>query len=226
VLIAIPGLLSKLQLASITDALKEVTWESGAHSAGSLAARVKNNEQLGHEHPTAALVRQEILSSLDASALFFSAALPLRVTPPRVNRYGGSTNYYGNHVDNAIRFNAVGERVRADMSCTVFLSDPSDYEGGELTIEASFGIQSIKLSAGDAVLYPGSSIHQVLPVTAGYRIASFFWIQSLVRSDAQRQILFDLDTAIRERRDSNPDAPEVIRLTGVYHNLLRLWSET
>jgi PKHD-type hydroxylase len=167
-----------------------------------------------------------VLGALDRSALFFSAALPLKVFTPRVNRYSGASNHYGAHIDNAVRVLPSGERVRTDVSCTVFLSDPADYDGGELTVHDTFGTQQLKLPAGHAVLYPGTSLHEVRPVTRGARVACFFWVQSLVRSDEQRRLLFDMDMALLRLRQQHGESAETTALTGTYHNLLRLWSET
>jgi PKHD-type hydroxylase len=166
-----------------------------------------------------------VLDALGRHALFFSAALPKKVFPPLVNRYGGAANAFGNHVDNAVRaVPTTGERLRTDLSATLFLSDPGEYDGGELVIEDTFGTQRVKLPAGDMVLYPSSSVHRVEPVTRGARIASFFWIESMVREDERRRLLFDLDMAILGLRESVGDTPPVVRLTGCYHNLLRMWA--
>ncbi len=166
-----------------------------------------------------------VLSALQRNALFMSAALPLRVFPPLFNRYEGGQNF-GNHVDNAIRqVPRTPVRMRTDLSATLFLSDPSDYDGGELLVEDTYGVHSVKLPAGDMVLYPSTSLHRVTPVTRGARVASFFWIQSLVRDDGARTLLFDLDSAIQQLGSDTPDHPACVQLTGVYHNLLRRWAE-
>jgi len=224
------NLLSRDELTDIRQALAQAsadgTWEDGAHSAGPQARSVKNNQQLPHDCPAAERVRAHVLAALDQHAGFFSAALPLRVFPPRVNRYADGANHYGVHVDNAIRTLGNGQRVRTDLSCTVFLNDPTDYDGGELTIHDTFGSHAVKLPAGSAVLYPGSSLHEVSPVTRGERLACFFWIESLVRSDEQRRLLHELDTQLLSLRTRDGESPEAVALTGVYHNLLRLWAQT
>lgn len=224
------NLLSPTDLADIRQALTRASaqghWEDGAHSAGAQARAVKNNQQLPHDCRTAEQVRTRVLAALEQHAGFFSAALPLRVFPPRINRYTGGANHYGVHVDNAIRSLGNGQRVRTDLSCTVFLNDPSDYDGGELTIHDTFGTHAIKLPAGSAVLYPGSSLHEVRPVTRGERLACFFWIESLVRSDEQRRLLHELDTQLLNLRTRDGESTEAVALTGVYHNLLRLWAQT
>jgi PKHD-type hydroxylase len=168
-----------------------------------------------------------VLEALSRNSTFFSAALPKRVFPPLFNRYDGGQSF-DSHVDNAIRYDRSGgraEAVRTDLSATLFLSAPDDYDGGELVIEDTFGTQQVKLAAGDLVLYPGTSLHRVLPVTRGARLASFFWIQSMVREDAQRQLMFELDLSIRRLTQALPDHPALVQLTGVYHNLLRRWAE-
>jgi PKHD-type hydroxylase len=167
------------------------------------------------------------LRGLDRHPNFFSATLPKRVFPPRVNRYGGDTNSFGDHVDNSIRFSPdSGLRIRTDISCTLFLAEPDEYDGGELVIQDTGGSRSIKLAAGDAVIYPGTTLHRVTQVTRGFRLACFFWIESMVRADEQRRLLFDLDNTIIGMRDEHGDNPSTIALTGTYHNLLRMWAET
>ena len=164
---------------------------------------------------------------LDRNPTFFSATLPRRVYPPRVNRYGGTENSFGNHVDNAIRFAPDARvRVRTNISCTLFLAEPDEYDGGELVIQDTGGSRSVKLKAGSAVFYPGTTLHQVTPVTRGYRLACFFWIESMVRSDEQRRLLFNLDNAIIRLRNQLGDNEDTISLTGTYHNLLRQWADT
>ena len=167
-----------------------------------------------------------MLRGLDGSPRFFSAVLPLKVFTPRINRYAGHSNAYGNHIDNAVRVLQGGQRVRTDVSCTVFLNDPGDYDGGELVVADTYGEHSIKLPAGHAVIYPGTSLHQVKPVTRGARLACFFWAQSMVRSDEQRRLLFDLDMNLLALRQRHGETPETTALTGTYHNLLRLWADT
>jgi len=229
-LITLSDILSPQDLTDIRSALEQAHWEDGRESAGPQAKAVKNNTQLAHDNPAAALIRQRVLAGLNRSPLFFSAALPLRIFTPRVNRYGGEMNTYGNHIDNAIRLkHADGggtEYVRTDVSCTVFLNDPNEYDGGELTVSDTYGTRGVKLPAGQAVLYPGTSLHQVTPVTRGQRLACFFWVQSMVRSDAQRRLLFDLDMNLLALRQQHGETVETTQLTGTYHNLLRMWAET
>ncbi|CAN7761849.1 Fe2+-dependent dioxygenase [Variovorax sp. LjRoot84] len=170
-------------------------------------------------------VQQLLLHGLERHQVFFSAALPKQISPPLFNRYGGASNSFGNHVDSSVRFlrNGAG-RVRTDVSCTVFLSEPSDYDGGELVIEDTFGEQSVKLAAGDMVMYPGTSVHRVMPVTRGVRVASYFWIQSMIRSDEQRLLLYEMDNHLRHLRSTFGETDKgVIGLTSTYHNLLRMW---
>ena len=201
-------------------------WTDGRASAGVQARQVKNNEQLPHDCDAAKQIRAMVLRGLDRHAIFFSAALPKRVFTPRINRYGGEANTYGNHVDNAIRFAPdTGLRVRTDISCTVFLADPDEYDGGELVVQDTFGEQRVKLAAGDMVLYPGTSVHKVEPVTRGYRLACFFWIESMVRSDEQRRLLYELDMNLVRLRQEHGEGPSTTALTGTYHNLLRMWAD-
>jgi len=225
-LIHVPELFSIDEVRDMRARLEEVEWEDGRATAGHRAALVKRNEQLPLDHPLARDLGGRILDRLGQTPLFIAATLPLRVLPPRFNRYEGKGSY-GPHIDNAI-FPIPGtpERVRSDVSCTVFLSDPQDYDGGELVIEDTFGEQRVKLAGGDMIVYPGSSLHHVTPVTRGTRYAAFFWTQSLVRADAQRRLLFDLDSAIQAIGDDHPEHGSIDALTGVYHNLLRQWSET
>ena len=218
-----------------TDELREVrailahaAWGDGRATAGVQSAQAKNNEQLPRDSSATKALQQLVLGGLNRHARFFSAALPKRVFPPLFNRYGGTANAFGNHVDNAVRFipGSQGERVRTDVSCTLFLNEPADYDGGELAVEDTFGSQRIKLPAGDMVLYPGTSVHRVEPVTRGFRIASFFWIESMVRSDEARRLLFEMDAHLMRLRSSVGEAePAVIGLTGTYHNLLRMWAD-
>jgi PKHD-type hydroxylase len=208
--------------------LQRAHWGDGRVTAGVQSRQVKNNEQLGQDSAEARALQQIVLGGLNRHQLFFSAALPKRIFPPLFNRYGGATNAFGSHVDNAIRYlpSGRGERVRTDVSCTLFLSEPADYEGGELVVEDTFGAPHIKLPAGDMVLYPGTSVHRVEPVTRGQRVASFFWLESMVRSDEQRRLLFDMDQHLMRLRASVGETdPAVIGLTGTYHNLLRLWAD-
>ena len=226
-LLRIPQLLKPDELAAVRRALDGADWTDGRETAGVQGAQVKRNEQLPEASPLKAELGAVVQRALDRNPLFFAAALPLRVLPPRFNRYqGGGT--YGFHMDGSVmRAGGVDGKawLRSDVSCTLFISEPDDYDGGELVISGTFGDQRIKLPAGDMVVYPSSSLHQVTPVTRGVRLASFFWVQSMVRDDAQRRMLFEMDTSIEALRRSGADAAAVLRLTGVYHNLLRRWSE-
>ncbi len=205
----------------------DAPWVAGESSAGSQAVTQKNNQQLAQESEASRHLQNLILRALQRDPLFYSAALPRKILPPLFNRYQGSQNAYGPHIDGAVMKDPLsGQWLRSDISCTVFLSSPEDYDGGELQVEDTFGSHQLKLQAGDAVLYPGTSVHQVTPVTRGTRWASFFWIESLVRSDAQRRLLFDLDMNLLKLRSQWGETPETIALTGVYHNLLRQWSDT
>ncbi len=229
-LLTLPDILSPADLVRARELLSRASWVDGRESAGPQARTVKNNQQLPHESQAATTIRQLVLNGLNRSPLFFSAALPLRIFTPRVNRYGGDTNTYGNHIDNAIRLQATEaggtEYVRTDVSCTVFLNDPADYDGGELTVSDTYGTRGVKLPAGHAVLYPGTSLHQVTPVTRGERLACFFWVQSMVRSDDQRRLLYELDMNLLTLRQQHGETAETTALTGAYHNLLRMWAET
>jgi PKHD-type hydroxylase len=225
-LLNIPGVLAPDELRQVRELLAGAVWGDGRVTAGAQAASVKNNEQLAQDGETARALRAIVLQGLERHTLFFSAALPKNVFPPMFNRYAGATNHYGNHVDAAIRYAPAG-RVRTDISCTLFLSDPADYDGGELAIEDGVGAQRVRLPAGDMVLYPGTSVHRVEPVTRGARIASFFWIESMVRSEEQRRLLFEMDRHLMHLRSSIGETdPGVVGLTGTYHNLLRLWADT
>ncbi|MDD2881821.1 MAG: Fe2+-dependent dioxygenase [Rhodoferax sp.] len=225
-LLTLPHLLTPDDVLAARRLLANAPWTDGRASAGEQAVRVKNNEQLPHDCDAAGHIRAMVLRGLDNSPTFFSAALPKRVFTPRVNRYGGDSNFYGKHIDNAVRSLPNGQRVRTDISCTVFLNDPADYEGGELTVADTYGEQTVKLPAGHAVLYPGTSLHQVKPVTRGQRIACFFWVESMVRSDEQRRLLLELDMNLLALRQQRGESDETTALTGVYHNLLRMWADT
>jgi PKHD-type hydroxylase len=214
-------------LTAIRAELHDASWQAGRETAGLQAAAIKNNEQLPHDSLAMIAIRKRVLEALDRHPQFFSATLPRRVFPPRVNRYGGETNSFGDHVDNAIRFAPdTGLRVRTDISCTLFLADPESYDGGELIIRETNFERHAKLPAGDAIVYPGTSVHRVAPVTRGYRLACFFWIESMIREDDRRQLLFDLDQTIIAMRNAQGDNEHTIALTGTYHNLLRMWSDT
>ncbi len=223
---ALSSLLTPAQVAAARHALESApSWIDGKATAGHQGARVKNNEQLPVEDPVGRDVGELILHALHASPHFLSAALPLHILPPMFNRYAGGQTF-GNHVDGSIRLVAgTGQRLRTDLSCTLFLAEPDEYDGGELIIEDTYGSKSVKLPAGHAILYPSTSLHQVTPVTRGTRLCSFFWIQSMIRDEGHRRLLFDLDVAIQRLGTENATHPSVISLTGVYHNLLRQWAE-
>ncbi|TDP73083.1 Fe2+-dependent dioxygenase [Roseateles toxinivorans] len=226
-LIRIPAVLSADALRQAQAWLAEAKWESGSASAGTQAAQVKNNEQLPPTSEVARRLQDLILGVLERHPLFFSAALPKKVLPPMFNRYGGATNTYGAHVDGAVRYApGTGVRVRTDISATLFLADPASYDGGELVIADTYGEQRVKLAAGDMVLYPGTSVHRVEPVTRGQRLASFFWIESMVRSDEQRRLLYDMDMSLMKLRQQHGETEAAVQLTGTYHNLLRMWADT
>lgn len=224
-LIPVEKVLTRDELAEFRARLDAAPWQDGLATAGTLARSVKRNLQLEDGSPLATELGNEVLRRLQANSLFVSAALPRRIYPPKFNRYAdGGT--YGAHVDSALmQVPGTGLTVRSDLSATLFLCDPDEYEGGELQIDGPFGVQSVRLPAGDMILYPSSSLHRVTPVTRGARIASFFWIESLVRDDAARALLFDLDRAIQGLTPAlRPDDPHLLSLTGVYHNLLRRWA--
>ena len=226
-LLHLPNILTPQEVQQAQTLLASAPWGDGRKGAGELARQVKNNEQLDHDCEAARAIRTMVLAALDRSPLFFSAALPKRVFPPRLNRYGGDSSYYGNHIDGAVRYMPeTAQRVRTDVSCTLFLSEPESYDGGELCIADTYGEQSVKLPAGHIVLYPGTSLHQVKPVTRGYRLACFFWMESMVRSDEQRRLLYELDMNLLAMRKAHGDSAETTALTGVYHNLLRMWADT
>jgi len=225
-LIEIPDVLMPEQVAQSRELLDQAEWVDGRVTAGYQSAQVKRNMQLPETHPAAQQLGEMIHIALQSSSLFMAAALPLRVFPPLFNLYQGGQDF-GAHVDNAIRqVNGTSYRVRTDLSATLFLSQPEEYDGGELLVEDTYGLHRVKLPAGHMVLYPASSLHQVRPVTRGARIASFFWIQSMVRDDGARTLLFDLDMAIQHLRQDVPDHSSTLQLTSVYHNLLRRWAET
>jgi PKHD-type hydroxylase len=225
-LVQIPKVLDAAQLQLFHAELAAVEWSDGRGSAGYISQQVKQNRQLPDEHPVARKLGEIILRSLSSNALFTSAALPHKMVPPLFNCYG-SGQTYGRHVDGAIRpVSGTPHRVRTDVSATLFLSDPSSYDGGELVIEDTFGPRAVKLAAGDLVLYPGTSVHSVTPVTKGVRLAAFFWIQSMVRDDPKRVLLFELDRAIQKVAADQPGQSALTDLAGVYHNLLRLWADS
>ena len=221
----IPSLLTVADCAAITADLAAAVWTDGRVTAGSQSAGVKANQQLPADSPVAQRWGSHIMDALGRSPRFVSAALPHRILPPMFNRYAGG-GHFGTHVDNAIR-PVGGSKLRTDLAATVFLADPASYEGGELTVETSFGAQRVKLPAGDMVLYPASSLHRVEAVTRGVRLASFFWVQSMVRDDAARALLFDLDQTIqRLGTELGANHRDATALTGTYHNLVRRWADT
>jgi PKHD-type hydroxylase len=224
-LLQIPDVLTVEQVAHARERLARATWVDGRVTAGHQSARAKDNMQLQENDAVALELGDMVLASLQRNPLFISAALPLRVFPPLFNSYSGG-QAFGNHVDNAIRQAPRGGlRIRTDLSATLFLADPEDYDGGELVVEDTYGVHSVKLASGHMVLYPSTSLHHVRPVTRGARLASFFWIQSMIRDDGQRTLLFDLDTAIQRLTVDLPEHPAATQLTAVYHNLLRRWAE-
>jgi PKHD-type hydroxylase len=223
-LLNVPGVLSPEQVARFRSVLDRTEWIDGNATSGHQSARAKHNEQVAETNPVARQLGEEVLVALAASPLFMSAALPKQVFPPLFNRYGPGMKF-GNHVDNAIRAHGpTGVRIRTDLSATLFLTPPSEYDGGELLVEDTYGVQRVKLDAGSMVLYPSTSLHRVEPITRGSRVSAFFWIQSLVREDAQRSVLFDLDMSIVRLTQARPEDPTLVSLTGVYHNLLRMWA--
>jgi PKHD-type hydroxylase len=224
-LLPIPELLTAAQVAHARQLLDQAAWVDGRVTAGHQSTRVKDNHQMPEDHPLSRQLGDLILNALGQSPLFVSAALPLRVFPPLFNRYEGGQSF-GTHVDNAIRtITGTAHRIRTDLSATLFLSDPAEYDGGELMVEDIYGAQSVKLPAGHLILYPATSLHHVRPVTRGARTSSFFWIQSMVRDDSARTMLFDLDTAIQRVNADLRDHPATVQLTGIYNNLLRRWAE-
>lgn len=225
-LLHVPEVLTRDQVAALRRRLDTADWVDGVETVGAQGARVKRNRQLPETSPVGRALGDEVLAALARHALFMSAALPMRTVPPLFNRYEGG-EHYGLHIDGAVRpLPGSALRLRTDLSCTLFLGEPDDYEGGELTIVDTYGTHEVKLPAGDLVLYPSTSLHQVQPVTRGVRVCSFFWVQSLVRSTEQRALLFDMDQQIQKLRLRLGDCDEVVALSGQYHNLLRMWAET
>ncbi|WP_180087112.1 Fe2+-dependent dioxygenase [Acinetobacter sp. YH12226] len=222
----IPNVLSKEQVQYFREEMNKIEWVNGKVTAGTLSATVKQNQQLPEDHPLTQHLSTIILESLGQHALFLSAAIPLDIIPPLFNRYKNNESF-GFHVDNSIRrIRGSNERLRTDLSCTVFLSEPDEYVGGELVVEDTYGYHEVKLPAGDMILYPSTSLHEVTPITAGCRIASFFWVQSMIRDDAERHMLFNLDQSIQNLRMQLGDQhAEVMKLTNLYHNLMRKWAE-
>ncbi|HEY0817283.1 MAG TPA: Fe2+-dependent dioxygenase [Rhizobacter sp.] len=224
-LLHVPGVLTPEQVADLRRTIDTAEWNDGRATVGPQGAQVKHNRQLPESGELTRRLGAVILAALEAQPLFMSAALPLRYVPPLFNRYEGG-EHYGLHVDGAVRgLPGTSLKLRTDLSCTVFLCDPDDYEGGELEVMDTYGAHEVKLPAGDAILYPSTSLHRVTPVTRGVRTCSFFWIQSMVRHDAQRSLLFEMDQSIQRLREQHGDTAELVSLTGNYHNLLRMWSE-
>ena len=224
-LLRVPDVFTAEQVKACREALERADWVDGRVTAGHQSARAKHNLQLPEDHPLARQWGEAVLQALSRNGLFHAAALPLKIFPPLFNCYREGGNF-GVHVDNAIRdVRGTPHRVRTDLSATVFLSEPDSYDGGELVVEDTYGAHAVKLPAGHLVLYPASSLHRVNPVTRGARLASFFWIQSLVRDDGERTLLFDLDQAITRLSREMPNHPAVVSLTGTYHNLLRRWAD-
>lgn len=226
-LLHIPDILTRDEVTRLRRALDAAAWADGRETVGVQGARVKHNEQLPDDSPLKRELGGVILAALERSPLYFAAALPRRTVPPRFNRYRGGGEY-GFHVDGSVMLLGRGadrDYVRSDLSCTLFLCEPEEYDGGELIISDTYGEHEVKLPAGDLVLYPSSSLHRVAPVTRGARLASFFWVQSLVRDPAQRRLLFEMDASIERLRQTGADAEAVLQLSGVYHNLLRQWAE-
>lgn len=222
----VPGVLSKAEVAALRARIDAAPWEDGNATSGAQSALAKRNLQLPEASEAARQAGAAIREALTKSPLFMSAALPHTVYPPLFNRYREGHGF-GDHIDNAMRFQRdQGVRIRTDLSATLFLCEPETYDGGELVVEDTYGLHEVKLPAGDLILYPASSLHRVEPVTRGERVASFFWIQSLVRNDARRALLFDMDVAIQTlAKDAGQAAPAIVSLTGAYHNLLRMWAE-
>jgi PKHD-type hydroxylase len=221
----LPGVLTRQQVAQCREVLDAAHWTDGNATSGMQSAQAKRNQQLPEGSPAARAVGDAIQDALAQNPRFFSAALPLKVFPPLFNRYAGG-DAFGPHVDNAIRLlRGTDFRIRSDLSATLFLAEPDTYDGGELCIEDTYGVHRAKLPAGDMVLYPASSLHQVSPVTRGVRLASFFWIQSMVRDDGDRALLFDIDNSVCELARTGGQSGSIVRLTACYHNLLRRWGD-
>jgi PKHD-type hydroxylase len=227
-LICIPEVLSKKEVADFRGLMDATEWEDGRSTAGAQSALVKRNEQLPPNGELARQLGHRIVSALTSNPRFVSAAVPLQIFPPLFNRYNAANgHHFGIHVDNAVRGDHLtGLRIRTDLSVTLFLSEPDEYDGGDLVIEDNYGSHEVKLGAGDAVLYPSTSLHMVTPVTRGARVASFFWLQSMIRDGHARSMIYDLDTAIQALVERlGRDDPETVKLTGIYHNLIRYWAE-
>lgn len=224
-LLVVPELLTAEQVAQARKILQAAEWVDGRVTAGHQSSLAKDNMQIPEDHPAARQLGDMILTALGQNPLFISAALPQRVFPPLFNRYQGGQSF-GTHVDNAIRqVTGTVHRIRTDLSATLFFAHPDEYDGGELIVEDTYGTHSVKLPAGHMILYPATSLHHVRPVTRGARVSSFFWIQSMIREDHRRALLFDLDAAIQRLNQDVPEHPALIQFTGIYHNLLREWAE-
>ncbi len=226
-LLHVPEVLDHQQIAALRQSLEDSSdWVDGRETVGAQGAQVKRNEQLAERSPLREKLGASVQEALLRHPVFFAAALPLRILPPRFNRYSGGGTY-GMHIDGAVMALPAGAgHLRSDLSCTLFINQPEDYDGGELVVADTYGEHEVKLPAGDLILYPASSLHQVNPVTRGTRLASFFWVQSMVRDDHRRRMLFEMDTAITRLTQSGADREALLQLTGVYHNLLRQWAET
>jgi PKHD-type hydroxylase len=223
-LLHIPEVLTADQLAHIRQRLDAADWTDGRETVGAQGAKVKRNLQLPDTSPLREELARDVLKALARHPLYHAATLPLRTLPPRFNRYEGGGEY-GFHIDGAVMALPNGEQLRSDISCTLFLTEPDEYDGGELIVSDTYGEHEVKLPAGDLIVYPSSSLHRVLPVTRGARVAAFFWVQSLIRDDARRRMLFELDTSIQTLTRSGADPDAILQLTGIYHNLLRQWAE-
>jgi len=225
VLLQVPQVLNAEELARFRARLAAAAWVDGNATSGYQSAQAKKNEQVAEDSAEARELGDAVLAALGRSQLFFSAALPKRVYPPLFNRYGAGMTF-GSHVDGAMRVHPpTGQRIRTDISATLALTAPEDYDGGELLVEDTYGVHSVKLPAGDLVIYPATSLHRVTPITRGTRVSSFFWIESMIRDDAQRSLLFDMDMALVRLNQQTPGHASLVTLTGCYHNLLRMWGE-
>ena len=224
-LLHIPDILGREQVVQLRAALDAADWTDGRETVGTQGAQVKRNRQLPDASPLRRQLGEVVLAALAKSPLYHAATLPLRTLPPRFNRYEGGGEY-GMHVDGSVMALPNGEQLRSDISCTLFLSDPDEYDGGELIVSDTYGEHEVKLPAGDAIIYPSSSLHRVQPVTRGARVAVFFWVQSLVRDDGRRRLLYELDASIQRLVATGADHDAVLQLTGTYHNLLRQWAES
>jgi PKHD-type hydroxylase len=224
-LLHVPEVLAPAQVAQIRAALDAAEWADGRETVGVQGAKVKRNQQLPEASPLRQQLGELVQAALAKNPLYHAATLPLRTLPPRFNRYVGG-GQYGFHVDGAVMALSADAQLRSDISCTLFLNEPDDYDGGELFVSDTYGEHVVKLPAGDLIVYPSSSLHRVTPVTRGARLAAFFWVQSLVRDDSRRRLLFELDSSIQALTQTGAEAAALVQLTGVYHNLLRQWAET